>query len=102
MVTLRVILDLVLPSQGIFHAATGITTAWQNDVGFQQLISEPTYILPSCGSCIDLIFTGHPNSVIHSGVHSSLHPNCHQILHCIFNFIVVYPPPYEWMLSLGL
>ena len=64
--------------------------------GFKQVISDPTYILESSSSCIDLIFTSQPNLVMNSGVHSSLHPNCHhQIIHAKFNLKIFYPPPYE-------
>ena len=64
--------------------------------GLQQLISEPTHLLPNSLSCIDLIFTDQPNLVVDSGVHPSLHPNCHhQIIFCKFNLMIKYPPPYE-------
>ena len=65
--------------------------------GFDQLISNPTHILPASSSCIDLIFTDRPNLVVDSGVHPFLHANCHhQITYCNFNLMIVYPPsPYE-------
>ena len=64
--------------------------------GLKQVISDPTYILESSSSCIDLILTSQPNLVMNSGVHSSLHPNCHhQIIHAKFNLKIFYPPPYE-------
>ena len=64
--------------------------------GFKQVISDPTHILESSSSCIDLIFTSQPNAVMNSGVLSSLHPNCHhQIIHAKFNLKIFYPPPYE-------
>ena len=64
--------------------------------GFKQVISDPTHILESSSSCIDLIFTSQPNLVMNSGVHSSLHPNCHhQIIHAIFKLKIFCPPPYE-------
>ena len=64
--------------------------------GFKQVINDPTHILESRSSCIDLIFTSQPNLVMNSGVHSSLHSNCHhQIIHAIFNLKIFYPPPYE-------
>ena len=64
--------------------------------GFKQVISNPTHILDSSSSCIDLIFTSQPNLVMNSGVHSSLHPNCHhQIIQAKFNLKIFYPPPYE-------
>ena len=63
--------------------------------GLSQIINEPTHILDSSSSCIDLIFTSHPNLVIESGVHPSLHQNCHhQIIYAKFNLQIFYPPPY--------
>ena len=54
--------------------------------GFKQVISDPTHILESSSSCIDLIFTSQPNLVMNSGVHTSLHHNCHhQIIYAKFN-----------------
>ena len=64
--------------------------------GLQQLNSDPTPLLPNSSSPIDLIFTDKPNLAVDSGVHSSFHVKCnHQIIHCKFNFMTVYPPPYE-------
>ena len=64
--------------------------------GLHQIIYEPTHILPSSASCIDLIFTNQPNLVINSGVHPSLHQNCHhQIIFAKINLKVYYPPPYK-------
>ena len=37
--------------------------------GFHQLISEPTHLLPTYTSCIDLNFTGQSNLVVDSGTH---------------------------------
>ena len=63
--------------------------------GLHQVIKEPTRILDTSCSCIDLIFTSDPNLIIESGVHSSLHSNCHrQITFAKFNLEIVYPPPY--------
>ena len=45
--------------------------------GLTQIIHEPTHILESSVSRIDLTFTSQENLVTNSGVHSSLHPNCH-------------------------
>ena len=42
-------------------------------LGLHQVIKEPTHILDTSFSCIDLIFTSQPNLIIESGVHSSLH-----------------------------
>ena len=64
--------------------------------GLTQIIHEPTHILESSVSCIDLIFTSQENLVTNSGVHSSLHPNCHhQIVFSNFNLKIHYSPPYE-------
>ena len=61
--------------------------------GFDQLILDPTQILPASSSCIDLIFTDQPNLVVDSGVHPSLHANCHhQITYCKLNLMIAYPP----------
>ena len=61
-----------------------------------QLISDPTHLLPNSSSCIDLIFTDQPNLVVDSGVCPSLHPNCHhQITFSKYNLTVEHPSPYE-------
>ena len=67
-----------------------------SNYGLHQLIQEPTHILNSSSSCIDLIFTSQPNLVMESGVYSSLHPNCHhQVIFAKFTLSIFYPPPYE-------
>ena len=64
--------------------------------GLTQIIHEPTHILKSSVSFIDLVFTSQENLVTNSGVHSSLHPNCHhQVVFSNFNLKIYYPPPYE-------
>ena len=61
-----------------------------------QIISGPTHITANSASCIDLIFTSHPDYIINSGIHSSIHPNCHhQIIYAEINFKISFPPPYE-------
>ena len=61
-----------------------------------QVIKEPTHILNSSLTCINLIFTTQPNLIIESRVHLSLHSNCHhQIIFAKFNLEVVSPPLYE-------
>ena len=63
--------------------------------GMKKLISEPTHILPQSSSCIDLIFTNQPNTVMDSGVDSSLHPKYyHLIIYSKLNLKVEYPSPY--------
>ena len=58
----------------------------------QQLINEPTHILLSPSSCIDLIFASQPIPEMESGVHSCFRQKCHhQKIYAKFN----YPPPYE-------
>ena len=67
-----------------------------NLFGFTQLISEPTHILPSSSTCIDLIFTNHPNMIIDSGAHPSLHSSCHhQVTYAKISLKVYFPPPYQ-------
>ena len=62
----------------------------------QQIISEPTHILPHSNSCIDLIFTSQPNLVRNSGVLASLHSNCHHnIIFVKFDLNIEYPPLYK-------
>ena len=64
--------------------------------GLYQLINEPTHLLDSSSSCIDLIFTSQSNLVIDSGVQPSLHPYCHhQLVFAKFDLSISYPPPYE-------
>ena len=64
--------------------------------GFHQLISEPTHLLPTSTSYIDLIFTDQPNLVVDSGTNSTLNPKCHhQITYCKLNLIIKYPPTYQ-------
>ena len=36
--------------------------------GLKQLIAEPTHILPTSSSCIDLLFTNQSNMVVNNGV----------------------------------
>ena len=60
-----------------------------------QLINEPTHLLDSSSSCIDLTFTSQINLVMESGVQPSLHPNFHhQLVFAKFNLSIYYPPPY--------
>ena len=67
-----------------------------NSYDLNQLIQEPTHILNSSLSYIDLIFTSQANLVIKSGIHSLLHSNCHhEIVFAKFNLSIFYPPPYE-------
>ena len=64
--------------------------------GFHQLISEPTHLLPTYTSCIDLIFTGQSNLVVDSGTHPPLNPKCHhQNTYYKLNLNIKYPPPYQ-------
>ena len=63
--------------------------------GLRQVIKEPTHILDTSSSFIDLIFASLPHLIIDSGVHSSLHPNCHhQIVYAKFNLKITYLPRY--------
>ena len=70
--------------------------ALTSSYGLQQLVNEPTHILPSSSSCIDLIFTDQPSLVVSSGAHPPLHANCHhQITCCKINPKIKYFPPYQ-------
>ena len=62
--------------------------------GLHQVIKEPTHILDSFSTCIDLILTSQPNFIIESGIHPFLHPYCHnQIVYAKFN--LQFPAPYS-------
>ena len=66
-------------------------------LGLTQLISEPTNFEPNKKpSCIDLIFTDQPNTVLNSGTKPSLDNYCHhQIIYCRTNFNIPPPPPFQ-------
>ena len=56
-----------------------------------QVSNEPTHILESSSSCIDLIFTSQPNLITESGFHPSLHSNSHhQIIFAKFNLEFIF------------
>ena len=77
-----------------FEGAKIGTLTSQN--GLHQIIKEPTHILDTSSSWIDLIFTSQPKSVMDSGVHATLHVKCHhQIIFPKFNLQIYFPPPYE-------
>ena len=64
----------------------------------EQLINEPTYILPA--SIFYFLhrfnFFSQTNLVMESGVHSSLHQKYHhQIIYAKFYLKIHYPPPHE-------
>ena len=64
-----------------------------SNYGLHQQIQEPTHILNSFSSCIDLIFTSQPHLVMESGVYSSLYPSCHhQVVFAKFPLSILYPP----------
>ena len=70
--------------------------ALTSSYGLQELVNEPTHILPSSSSCIDLIFNDQLSLVVSSGPHPSLQANCHhQIIYCKLNLKIEYPPPYQ-------
>ena len=59
------------------------------------MINDPTHILESSSSCIDLILTLQPNLITESGVHPCLHPNSHhQIIFAKFDLEIHYQLPY--------
>ena len=88
---------------GAFHAKS--TTWWSGDTttaegtniealtsyhGFEQVINEPTHILPNSSSCIDLIFADKPNLIVESGVLPSVHVKCHhQLIYSKLNLNVI-------------
>ena len=82
---------------GFWHQHTrGYATWCPNFIIWLATVNEPTHILPSSSSCIDLIFTDQPSLVVSSGVHPSLHANCHhQITYCKLNLKIGYPTPYQ-------
>ena len=52
----------------------------------KQLIAEPTHVLETSSSCIDLIFTNQSNLIMDAGVHPSLHSKCHhQVIYAKLN-----------------
>ena len=54
-----------------------------------QVISQPTPILPTSNSCIDVVFTNQLNLIIESDVHTPLLPNCyHQFVFTKNNHII--------------
>ena len=63
--------------------------------GLHQVINEPTHVLESPSSYIDLIFTSQPNLINESGVHSSLRTNSHhQFIFAKCNVEVLYQSPH--------
>ena len=65
-----------------------------SEFGLHQIINEPKHVLENSLSCIDLIFTLHPNLIVDSGVHPSLHPIYHhQLVYAKFNFKIHFPSP---------
>ena len=61
-----------------------------------QLIDEPTYVLPNSLSCINLIIADQLNIFVKFGIHPSLYPKSHhQIVFGIINLSVPRPPPYK-------
>ena len=51
------------------------------------MINQPTHILESSSSYIDLIFTSQRNLILHPNSH-------HQIIFARFNLGILFPPPY--------
>ena len=66
-------------------------------LGLSQVISEPTNFEPGKKpSCIDIIVTDQPNSVLDSGTRASLDPFCHhQIIYCKVNMRIPPPLPFD-------
>lgn len=67
--------------------------------GLQEIISEPTHILPHSSACFHLTFTNQPNFVLDNGVHPSQHLHyLHSFKYCKFHFKVEYPQPYQHLI----
>ncbi len=67
-----------------------------SDLGLDKLIAEPTHLVGTSKSCIDLIFTDQPNFIIESSVHPKLHEQCHhQIVYGKLSVSNVKLPPYK-------
>ena len=47
------------------------------EVGFSQIITEPTHFLGHSRSCTYLLFTSQTSNVMDYGVHVFLHSHCH-------------------------
>ena len=61
-----------------------------------QIIDDPTHILPNSASCIDLMFTTETNFFTDSGVLPLLFPRCHhQLIFTKVSFTTFFPPAYE-------
>ena len=89
---------------GDFHARSTtwwsgyITTAEGTNIvaltpyhGFEQVINEPTHILPNSASCIDLIFEDKLNLIVESGVFPSLYVKFHdQMIFSKLNLNIIY------------
>ena len=66
-------LDLNHGGQKMLHLMKTHIESLTTMHGLQQLISDPTHLLPNSSSCIDLIFTDQSNLAVNSGIHPSLH-----------------------------
>ena len=108
------VIDYINQSNPYFTLLTGDFNArcnrwWENDrnksvsidnltsyYGLMQLIAEPTHILSTSSSCIDLLFANQSNMVVISGVFPSIHQTFHhQIVFAKENLKTLYPPPYN-------
>ena len=75
--------------EGIIEGITIENGMSQYDL--QQIINEPTHILKSSSSYLDLVLTSQPNSIVDFDVHPCLHPNCHhQIVFARFDSEIHY------------
>ena len=62
--------------------------------GLKQLIAKPSHILPTSGSCIDLLFTNQTNMVMNNGVFPSIHQSFHhQIVLAEVSLKIFYRSP---------
>ena len=66
---------------------------------FEQVLNEPTHILPNSATYIDLIFADKPNLTVESGFFPSLYVKCHhQIIFSRLRLNTVYPPPHQCLI----
>ena len=84
------------PDGDTTHEATEIDELFTK-LGLFQIISEPTNFEPNKNpSCIDLLVTDQPNTILDSGTRASLDSYCHhQVIHCKVNFKIPPPLPSE-------
>ena len=67
-----------------------------SEIGLHQLISDPTHLMGSSSSFIELILTDQTNLFIKTGAHHTLHEQCHhQIIYGKLSVSNIAPPSYS-------